>query len=280
MIFPSPLQDAKRIESTDGMHVLEAPGLRAIMMGINMSDKSNNPSQDGNPLQKVEVRQALVHAISYDLLRDKIMRGKSRNLGGLLAPQVRGFDEGVDAIPAYDPELARKMLAEAGYPEGFSLNMNCPNDRYVNDAAICQALAAMFARVGVKVDLTAETKAIHFERARANETDMFMLGWATLPMLDGYSVLSAMLHTPGGQMGTWNPGGYSNAEVDRLTEAVATELDAEKRLEMMVEAFRIADNEVAWLPLHAQPLSWAARDAVKIPQAADDKPRLWLARIE
>ena len=280
MIFPSPLQDAKRIESTDGMHVLEAPGLRAIMMGINMSDKSNNPNQDGNPLQKVEVRQALVHAISYDLLRDKIMRGKSRNLGGLVAPQVPGFDESVDAIPTYDPEKAKQMLADAGYPEGFSLNMNCPNDRYVNDAAICQALAAMFARVGVKADLTAETKAIHFERARANETDMFMLGWATLPMLDGYSVLSAMLHTPGGQMGTWNPGGYSNAEVDRLTQAVATELDAEKRHEMMVEAFRIADDEVAWLPLHAQPLSWAARDAVKIPQTADDKPRLWLARIE
>ncbi|MFG6542657.1 ABC transporter substrate-binding protein, partial [Sulfitobacter sp. M22298] len=83
-----------------------------------------------------------------------------------------------------------------------------------------------------------------------------------------------------GQMGTWNPGGYSNPEVDRLTKAVATELDAEKRMEMMVEAFRIADQEVAWLPLHAQPLSWAARDAVKIPQTADDKPRLWLARIE
>jgi peptide/nickel transport system substrate-binding protein len=280
MIFPSPLQDAKRIEATEGMHVLEAPGLRAIMMGINMSDKSNNPNQTGNPLQNVEVRQALVHAISYDLLRDKIMRGKSRNLGGLVAPQVPGFDEEVDAIPSYDPELAKQMLVDAGYPDGFSFNMNCPNDRYVNDAAICQALAAMFARVGVKAELTAETKAIHFQRARANETDMFMLGWATLPMLDGYSVLSAMLHTPSGQMGTWNPGGYSNPEVDRLTQAVATELDAEKRLEMMVEAFRIADEEVAWLPLHAQPLSWAARDAVKIPQTADDKPRLWLARIE
>ena len=208
------------------------------------------------------------------------MRGKSRNLGGLVAPQVPGYDEAVDEIPAYDPEKAKQMLADAGYPEGFSLNMNCPNDRYVNDAAICQALAAMFARVGVKTDLTAETKAIHFERARANETDMFMLGWATLPMLDGYSVLSAMLHTPEGQMGTWNPGGYSNAEVDRLTKVVATELDAEKRMEMMIEAFRIADQEVAWLPLHAQPLSWAARNAVKIPQTADDKPRLWLARIE
>ena len=280
MIVPSPLQDAKRIEATEGMHVLEAPGLRAIMMGFNLSGASNNPNQEGNPLQQVEVRQALVHAISYDLLRDKIMRGKSRNLGGLVAPQVPGYDEAVDEIPAYDPEKAKQMLADAGYPEGFSLNMNCPNDRYVNDAAICQALAAMFARVGVKTDLTAETKAIHFERARANETDMFMLGWATLPMLDGYSVLSAMLHTPEGQMGTWNPGGYSNAEVDRLTKAVATELDAEKRMEMMIEAFRIADQEVAWLPLHAQPLSWAARNAVKIPQTADDKPRLWLARIE
>lgn len=280
LIFPAPLQDAERISSAPGMKAMEAPGLRTIMMGFNLSDELNNTNVEGNPFQKVEVRQAVTHAISYDLLRDKIMRGKSRNAGMLVAPDVPGFDEGVDDIPEYDPEKAKTLLAEAGYPDGFQFAMNCPNDRYVNDAEICQALVSMLAGVGIEAQLTAETKAIHFEHSRAGETDMFMLGWATLPMLDGFSVLSAMLHTPEGQYGTWNPGGYSNEEVDRLTKAVAVELDAEKRMEMMVEAFRIADEEVAWLPLHQQPLSWAARDAVQIPQTADDKPRLWLARIE
>lgn len=280
MIFPAPLQDAERISSTEGIKVMEAPGLRSIMMGFNLTDELNNTDVEGNPLQKVEVRQAIAHAISYDLLRDKIMRGKSRSAGMLVAPDVPGFDEGVDAIPEYDPEKAKALLAEAGYPDGFKFAMNCPNDRYVNDAEICQALVSMLARVGIEGQLTTETKAIHFEHARAGETDMFMLGWASLPMLDGFSVLSAMLHTPDGQYGTWNPGGYSNPEVDRLTKAVAVELDPDKRMEMMIEAFRIADEDVAWLPLHEQPISWAARDAVEIPQTADDKPRLWLARIE
>lgn len=279
MIFPSPLQDANRISSTDGMKVLEAPGLRTIMMGFNVGDTLQATGESGNPLQDLRVRQAIAHSISYDLLRDKIMRGKSRNAGMLVAPEVPGFDEEINDIPAYDPEKAKALLEEAGYPQGFTFAMNCPNDRYVNDADICQALASMLARVDIEVQLTTETKSIHFERARAGETDMFMLGWATLPMLDGFSVLSAMLHTPEGQYGTWNPGGYSNPEVDRLTKQVASELDADARLEMMREAFAIADDEIAWLPLHQQPLSWAARDTVDIPQTADDKPRLWLATI-
>ncbi|WIY25825.1 ABC transporter substrate-binding protein [Parasedimentitalea psychrophila] len=279
MIFPSPLQDARRIAGTDGIKVMQAPGLRTIMMGFNLSDTLNNSDADGNPLKDLRVRQAIAESISYDLLHEKIMRGTSRSAGTLVAPDVSGFDAEVDAISAYDPEAAKAKLAEAGYADGFRLAMNCPNDRYVNDAEICQALSAMMARVGIEVALTTETKSLHFQRARAGETDMFMLGWATLPMLDGFSVLSAMLHTPEGQYGTWNPGGYSNPEVDRLTTAVAVELDADKRVEMTIAALKIADDELAWLPLHQQPLSWAARDVVEIPQTADDKPRLWLAQI-
>lgn len=281
LIAPSPLQDANRIAEASGVKVLEAPGLRTIMMGFNLGETLNNGGGvEGNPFKDVRVRQAIAHGISLELLRDKIMRGKSRIAGTLIAPEVPGFEPALNEPFAYGPEQAKALLAEAGYPEGFQFGMNCPNDRYVNDAEICQAMASMLARIGVRAVLTAETKTIHFKRARNGETDMFMLGWATLPMLDGYSVLSAMLHTPEGDMGTWNPGGYSNAELDRLTQAVATELDEEKRLEMMVEAFRIARDEVAWLPLHQQPLSWAAREAVSIPQTADDKVRLWLARIE
>jgi peptide/nickel transport system substrate-binding protein len=109
---------------------------------------------------------------------------------------------------------------------------------------------------------------------------MFMLGWATLPMLDGFSVLSAMLHTPDKAMGTWNPGRYSNAEVDKLTDAVNVEMDEAKRRDMMGQAFALAEDDVAWLPLHQQPLSWAVRDNVEVPQTADDLLRLWLVTMK
>jgi peptide/nickel transport system substrate-binding protein len=280
IIVPSPLQDAARISSSSGVQVLEAPGLRTIMMGFNMKDELNDGDVEGNPFQDPAVRKAVYQAINMDLIRDRIMRGKSRNTGALVAPEVPGFSDAVNERFPYDVEAAKAALAEAGYPDGFQFNMNCPNDAYVNDEEICQAMAAMLAQAGFKPKLVTEARTLHFQKALAGQADMFMLGWATLPMLDGYSVLSAMLHSPDGAFGTWNPGGYVNEKVDEITKQVDVELDEEKRRALMVEAFEIAKDEVAWLPLHQQPLSWATRDNVHVEQTADDLLRLWYARVD
>ncbi|SFF08173.1 peptide/nickel transport system substrate-binding protein [Sulfitobacter brevis] len=279
LIEPAPLQDANRIEATEGVKMLQNPGLRSIMMGINMGDSLIDGNVEGNPLKDVKVRQALYHSINMDLIRDRIMRGKSRVTGSLIAPAVKGYSDAMDARLAYDPEKAKALLAEAGYPEGFAFNLNCPNDRYVNDEAICQAMAAMMAQAGFEPRLVTEPRQMHFQKVDNRQVDVFMLGWATLPMLDGFSVLSAMLASPGGEYGTFTPAGYSNAKVDALTHAVAVEVDEAKRLEMMQEALMLAKADVPWLPLHQQPLSWAARDTVEIPQAADDLVRLWYANV-
>ncbi len=106
-----------------------------------------------------------------------------------------------------------------------------------------------------------------------------MVGWATLPMLDSYSVLSALLHTPADRLGAWNPGGYSNAEIDALTDNVAVELDQGKRTAMMTEALGIAKEDVAIIPLHQQPLAWGLRDGITLKVTADNKPRLWYATV-
>ncbi|MCR4268795.1 ABC transporter substrate-binding protein [Nitratireductor sp. ZSWI3] len=280
IIVPSPLQDAGRIANSAGVKVLEAPGLRTIMMGFNIKDELNDGDVEGNPFQNPAVRKAVYQAINMDLIRDRIMRGKSRNAGALVAPEVPGFDAAVNERFAHDLEAAKAALAEAGYPNGFQFNMNCPNDAYVNDEEICQAMAAMLAQAGLKPKLVTEARTLHFQKALAGQADLFMLGWATLPMLDGYSVLSAMLHSPDDKLGTWNPGGYVNAKLDELTEQVDVELDEEKRRALMVEAFAIARDEVAWLPLHQQPLSWATRDNVHVEQTADDLLRLWYAKVD
>ncbi|MDK1490762.1 ABC transporter substrate-binding protein [Sinorhizobium sp. 7-81] len=280
IITPSPLQDAKRIAGSPGTKVLESPGLRTIMMNFNMRDKLVDGNVEGNPFRDVRVRKAVYQAINMDLVRDKIMRGKSRNAGMQIAPEVPGFDEKLNRRFPYDPAAAKALLTEAGYPNGFQFNMNCPNDAYVNDEEVCQAMTAMLAQVGLNAKLVTEARTLHFKKAQEGQTDMFMIGWATLPMLDGFSVLSAMLHSPEDKLGTWNPGDYKNAKVDELTKKIDVELDEAKRRQMMIEAFGITEEEVAWLPLHQQPLSWAVRDNVEVVQTADDLLRLWYTRIK
>jgi peptide/nickel transport system substrate-binding protein len=280
IITPSPLQDAKRIAGSPGTKVLESPGLRTIMMNFNMRDKLADGDVEGNPFKDARVRKAVYQAINMDLVRDKIMRGKSRNSGMLIAPEVPGFDEKLNQRFPYDTAAAKALLTEAGYPDGFQFNMNCPNDAYVNDEEVCQAMTAMLAQVGLNAKLVTEGRTLHFKKAQEGQADMFMLGWATLPMLDGFSVLSAMLHSPEDKLGTWNPGRYKNAKVDELTKKIDIELDEAKRRQMMVEAFGVAEQEVAWLPLHQQPLSWAVRDNVEVVQTPDDLVRLWYAHIK
>ncbi|MBB6467095.1 ABC transporter substrate-binding protein [Aminobacter carboxidus] len=280
IITPSPLQDAKRIAANPGTKVLENPGLRTIMMNFNMRDKLVDGNVEGNPFKDARVRKAVYQAINMDLVRDKIMRGKSRVSGMQIAPEVPGFDAKLNERFPYDPAAAKALLTEAGYPDGFQFNMNCPNDAYVNDEEVCQAMTAMLAQVGLNAKLVTEARTLHFKKAQEGQTDMFMIGWATLPMLDGFSVLSAMLHSPEEKLGTWNPGGYTNAKVDELVKKIDVELDETKRREMMVEAFAITEQEVAWLPLHQQPLSWAVRDNVEVVQTADDLLRLWYVNVK
>ncbi|MCZ0811633.1 MAG: ABC transporter substrate-binding protein [Pseudomonadota bacterium] len=280
-ITPAPLQDVERIERADGASVIIAPALRTIMLGLNHTDKLHNSNlTDENPLQDVRVRQALWRAIDMELIRKKVMRDMSRNTALLVAPPVPGYSEELDVLPPADPEAAKALLSEAGYGEGFEVGFDCPSSRYVNDEEICQAITSMWSRIGVDAKLTSQTPSKHFEKVLAGGADIFMVGWATLPMLDSYSVLSALLHTKGDRMGAWNPGGYSNPELDALTAKVAVELDLEKRDAMMSEALGIARDEVAMIPLHQQPLAWAVRDGVSLPITADNKPRLWYATVE
>lgn len=280
-ISPAPLQDIERINRADGVSVVEGPELRTIMLGFNYNDTLHNTNlTEGNPLKSADVRHALNLAIDMDLIAKKVMRGKSRNAGILVAPPVPGYDAELDKREPANLDEAKELLAKAGYPDGFEVGLDCPNDRYVNDEEICQAITAMWARLGVKARLTAQTKGKHFEKILGGGGDIYMVGWATLPMLDTYSVLSALLHTKSDRMGAWNPGGYSNPEIDRLTEAVAVELDPAKRTAMMTEALKIAKEDTAIIPLHQQPLAWAVRDGVHLKVTADNKPRLWYATID
>lgn len=276
LIYPAPLQDLARIDRASGTKVLEAPALRTLMIGLDLVSKELRHSniKGKNPLKDIRVRTALYQAIDIEAIKKKVMRGHSVPAGVIMAPGINGYDAGLKSRLPFDPAMSKKLLAEAGYADGFSAGLDCPNDRYINDEEICTAIVAMLAKVGVKISLTAQTKAKHFKKMLSKQSDMFVFGWASSTTLDAHSFLQNIMHTPGDNKGNWNPGGYSNAEVDKLEGLVAKETDRTKRRALISEAFSIHKKEIGHIPLHTQTLVWAVRDEIDVIQPPNNV--LWL----
>ncbi|WP_210485957.1 ABC transporter substrate-binding protein [Microvirga antarctica] len=280
LIAPAPLQDLARIGNAPGFKVIEEPSLRLIMLSLNFRPELKAMPGQKNPLLDPKVRQAMWHAIDMETIKKRVMRDKSRNTGTLVAPPVPGYAKENDTVLAYDGAKAKALLAEAGYPNGFKVKLNCPNDRYINDEQTCVALAAMWTRAGIQADLQTESRATYFPRQDRGEFDVSMVGWATLPPMDGFSVLSALLTAQKDGYGGSNSSTYENARIEALTRQAASELDEPKRRAMLVEALKVAHDDVAYIPLHQQPLAWAARDNIDVPQFPDEYVRLWFATVK
>jgi peptide/nickel transport system substrate-binding protein len=264
---PVPLQDVERIKAA-GLNVLQGPELRTIFLGMDQKrDELQFSNVKGkNPFKDVRVRRAFYQAIDEETIKSRVMRGAASPTGEMVGATVRGFQPDMNKRPAYDPEAAKKLLAEAGYPNGFEVGMNCPNDRYVNDAAICQAVAANLARIGVKVNLMTETKVTYFPKILRRDTSFYLLGW-TPSTVDSHDVLSSIMATPTDKgQGQFNLGAYSNPKVDELTLKIQSESDQKKRNDMIREAFRIHQEDVGHIPLHQQALAWATAKNVQLVQ--------------
>ncbi len=272
MMEPVPLQDLPRIQGSPELKVLQGMEARTIFLDMDQKrDELLFSNVEGkNPFKDRRVRQAFYQAIDIEAIKSRIMRGTATPTALMVAPMVNGYAPELDKRLPYDPEAAKKLLAQAGYSDGFEVGMNCPNDRYVNDAEICQAVAAMLARIGVKVNLTAETKAIFFPKALRRDVSFSMLGW-TPATLDSHNALFALMTTPGeGGQGQFNLGAYSNPRVDELVARIASESNVAKRNAMIAEAFKIHADDIGHLPLHVQPLVWGMKKSVDMVQLANN----------
>ena len=270
---PVPLQDVERIKSASNLTVLQGPELRTIFLGMDQKrDELQFSNIKGkNPFKDKRVRQAFFQAIDIEAIKARVMRGAATPTALMLAPGVRGFQTDMNKRLPYDSEAAKKLLADAGYPSGFEIGMNCPNDRYVNDAAVCQAVAANLARIGVKVNLMAETKVSYFPKILRRDTSFYLLGW-TPSTGDAHDVLSALIATPTDKgQGQFNLGAYSNPKVDDLTLKVQSETDEKKRNDLIREAFRIHQDDVGHIPLHQQALAWGMSNRVSLVQLPDNR---------
>ena len=274
MIYSVPPQDSERIGKTAGIRLIEGPELRTIYLAMDQNrDELLFSSVKGkNPFKDVRIRRAFALAIDEDAITKRVLRGQGHPTWLMYGPGVNGYDPALDKRPLLDIAKAKSLLAEAGYPDGFQLTMDCPNDRYVMDEQICTAISAMLAKIGVKLDVYARTKVKYFaDVGYPNYKLSFSLqGW-TPGTYDAHNVFYTLLSSrkPNGQ-GQGNNGGYSNPKLDALTEQMAHELDKEKRQELINAAAKIAQDDVATIPLHQQVIVWAARRGVDLVQPADN----------
>ena len=268
-VLDPPLQDVKRIESTDGLKVQTVAQIRSIFFGMDQgADKLRSSDAEGNPFKDARVREAFNLAIDKKAIQRVVMEGFSFPTGLITPPGVLGNTPENDVSYGFDAAKAKALMEEAGYPNGFTVQLDCPNNRYNNDEKICQAAVAMLAKIGVTVNLDAIPKAQHFPKIQKRETDFYMLGWG-VPTLDSHYVFSYLLDSEG----SWNATGYSNPRVDEISRAIPTEIDIDKRTAMIDEAWTLIKNEMPYVPIHHQVLAWGSTQDVDIPIAADDALR-------
>ncbi|MBW7860755.1 MAG: ABC transporter substrate-binding protein [Rhodocyclaceae bacterium] len=280
-LLDPPVQDLERLSSAKGLVVREGPENRTIFLGMQQAlpELRTSDIKGKNPFADKRVRQALNIAINRDAIKRVVMRGQAVPAGIILPPFVDGYTKALDQVTPPDLARAKALLAEAGYPNGFSVTLSCPNDRYVNDEAICQAVTGMFGQIGVKVRLDARSKSIHFAELPKGELDFYMLGWG-VPTMDSHYVFHYLVETKSDKGGAWNATGYSNADIDALIAAMTQETDAAKRAAMVAKVWNTVQDEVLYLPLHHQMLNWAMKDNIDFPVQSENYPYFKLLKYK
>ena len=283
---PIPLQDVERINASANAQVLQGPELRTIFLGFDQyrNELKYSNIKGKNPFKDVRVRKAFYLAIDENAIADKVMRKaavpSALMISPLLFPLAKDFTR-----PKADPNEAKKLLTEAGYPNGFEVTMDCPNDRYVNDEAICQAVTAMLARIGVKINLLAQPKAKYFAKILVSggyDTSFYLLGW-TPGSFDSWNVLANMYgcRDEKGVGGNNNVGNYCNPKMEELIKQVLVENDTGKRDQLIKTAYQLGqEQEWAYVPLHQQALGWGVSKKVKVVQRADNQILFYWFRKE
>ena len=271
LINDPPPQDVPRLAQTPNIKVIEGVENRIVFLGMDQARNEllYSSVKGKNPLKDVRVRQALYHAIDIDAIQKNTMRGLSRPSGAILPSPVTSTPEIERRLP-FDRDRAKKLLADAGYPSGFEVTLDCPNNRYVNDERICQAIAAMWSQVGVATKVNAMPRALYFPKLEKTDTSVYMLGWGGAST-DGIFTLQPVLSTWNGKGdGDFNYGRYSNAKVDELTAKVKVNMNQQERLGQIREALLAQSAQVNLIPLHRQVIPWASRSNVSVPHRADN----------
>jgi peptide/nickel transport system substrate-binding protein len=270
-----PTADLARLRKNPDFRIEQTVSWRTIFLHLDqyrdqppgISSKSGKPLAK-NPLKDLRVRRALSKAINRQAIAERVMEGLALPASNVVSPTVFGHDAAIKP-EAYDPAGAKKLLAEAGYADGFMLTLATPNNRYINDEQVAQTVAQMFTRVGVTTRIEALPLSAYFGRARKREFGVALLGWGSLA---ADLALRSLAGTPDPDKGygTWNWGGYSNPKLDQIIAQALATVDMDKREALARQAAALAAQEITFLPLHYQVVTWAMKKSLAYKARTDE----------
>jgi peptide/nickel transport system substrate-binding protein len=282
LVTDLPVQDVERLRKDSKLKVLDGQENRTIFIAMDQhNDELKYSSVKGkNPFKDIRVRKALNMAVDREAIRRVTMRGMSIPAGIMVAPSVHGWSKELDVFPKYDPAAAKKLLAEAGYPEGFEFTLDCPNNRYVNDEKICQALVGMWAKAGLRVKLNAVPFANFIPKILNFDSSAYMLGWG-VATFDGLYTLQSLVRTKTtGADGSFNLGRISDAKLDTTIDAIKIATDVKARDALLREGLVTTRDQAYYVPLHHQMRPWVMKKAVSISYSPDDRPQARFATVK
>ena len=272
ILDPSP-RDLERLKSVKDLNVIEGPENRVIFIGMDQGrDELLYSSVKGkNPFKDLRVRKAFYQAIDINTIKTKLMNNQAAPTGALVPSPLASFgDPDIEKRLPYDLNAAKKLMADAGYPDGFEITLDCPNDRYINDERICIALASMWAQLKVKVRVNAMTKTTYFPKTEKLDTSLYLFGWGG-SITDAETTFTPIYRNRGEKgVGEYNRGNYKDDELDALAAASSKEVDVAKRKELIKKVFLRHNEQVHHIPLHRQFIPWAARTNVNVVHRADN----------
>jgi peptide/nickel transport system substrate-binding protein len=279
LVLDPPYQDIQRLKADPRITLMQTPDIGQQYLAFDQArdELIDSDVKGRNPFKDLRVRKAVYHAINVPLIIDKVLRGQAQPTGAFLSPLVDGSPAELDRRLPYDPARARLLLGEAGYPNGFSITLDCVNVAWREN--VCQAVAAMLTQVGIRTTLRSSPSNQFFPKLSQGTASFIEFGWTASP--DAWNSLNGLFRSfDRSGLGTFNAGRYSNAKLDSLIDSMRTEPDLTRRRAMVSTVLRMVADELPLVPLYRRTLSWAMARKVQAQQWPNDTLELRWVKLK
>jgi peptide/nickel transport system substrate-binding protein len=278
-----PVNELPRLQANKALSITTGPLNRTVFLGLNVGEKplASSDVKDKNPLADRRVREAINTAISRQMIQRNALLGQAIPTGTVAPPSINGYPRQQDRLPQPDIARARVLLAEAGWPNGFSLKLDCPRQAWGRSEAICDSVASQLKSVGITVASAEWPFDVHMEQLRAEppRSDFFLLS-LEVPSFDSEQILNNLFHSRTKGAGRLNATRFSNAEVDKLIGSLAGQLDFTARGQAIAQVWRVVQEETVYVPLHVQTIAYAMKADLTVGVDIENQPKLRFARIK